>query len=317
MTDLIRAARRAAASVLFVLLAVPAFAQSQATTGEVKGRIVDAQGAVLPGVSHHRPQRCQRLRPDRRHRRSGAVHDAAAAARQLRGVDGAGRLRHGAAPGASSPSARRSPSTRRCSSPASPKRSPSPPPRRWSRRRRRSGRNRGQRGDRQPADQRAPLPGLRHPDPDRPDRHLARPAVVRRPARHQLERQHRRRRLQPAVLRRPARRRTEQQRLHGAPGRGAGVPGDRRRLLGRVRPIDRRAGQRGDQVGRQPGGRVGVLRQPPPRAGRQERLRSDTRRRPSSSSERRSAARSSATGCSSSAPTSSRSSATSGPSPST
>ena len=51
MTDLIRAARRAAASVLFVLLAVPAFAQSQATTGEVRGRIVDAQGAVLPGVA--------------------------------------------------------------------------------------------------------------------------------------------------------------------------------------------------------------------------------------------------------------------------
>ena len=177
--------------------------------------------------------------------------------------------------------------------------------------------DRGQRGDRQPADQRAPLPGLRHPDPDGPDRHLARPAVVRRPARHQLERQHRRRRLQPAVLRRPARRRAQQQRLHGAAGRGAGVPGDCRRLLGRVRAIDGRAGQRGDQVGRQPGGRRQRSTSTATASWPTRTPSISKRRRPSSSSGRRSAARSSATGCSSSAPTSSRSSATSGPSPST
>ena len=51
MTHLIPAARRAAAALLFVLLAVPAFAQSQATTAELNGRIVDAQGGVLPGVT--------------------------------------------------------------------------------------------------------------------------------------------------------------------------------------------------------------------------------------------------------------------------
>ena len=51
MTHLIPAARRAAAALLFVLMAVPAFAQSQATTAELNGRIVDAQGGVLPGVT--------------------------------------------------------------------------------------------------------------------------------------------------------------------------------------------------------------------------------------------------------------------------
>ncbi len=256
MTDLIHAARRAAASLLFVLLAVPAFAQSQATTGEVKGRIVDAQGAVLPGVSVTRPQRGQRLRSDGRHRRSGAVHDAAAAARHLSrcrwswpGSPRAKRpaqLTVGASVTLNQTLQLTGVAETITVSAASPLVETSTSIRTVDRR---------QRGDRQPADQRPPLPGLRHPDPDRPDRHLARPAVVRRPARHQLQRQHRRRRLQPAVLRRPARRRTQQQRLHGAAGRGAGVPGDRRRLLGRVRAIDGRSGQRGDQVGRQPGGR--------------------------------------------------------------
>ena len=94
MTDLIRAARRAAASMLFVLLAVPAFAQSQATTGEVKGRIVDAQGAVLPGVS-----------VTARNEANGYVRTAVTDDQGLftmpllppgsyRGVDGAGGLRH-------------------------------------------------------------------------------------------------------------------------------------------------------------------------------------------------------------------------------
>jgi len=32
-------------------LAVPARAQSQATTGEVNGRVTDAQGGTLPGAS--------------------------------------------------------------------------------------------------------------------------------------------------------------------------------------------------------------------------------------------------------------------------
>ena len=51
MTHPIRAAWRAAATLLLVLLAVPAFAQSQATTAELNGRVVDAQGGVLPGVT--------------------------------------------------------------------------------------------------------------------------------------------------------------------------------------------------------------------------------------------------------------------------
>ena len=51
MSQLRRPARRAAATLLLALLAVPAFGQSQATTAELNGRVVDAQGGVLPGVT--------------------------------------------------------------------------------------------------------------------------------------------------------------------------------------------------------------------------------------------------------------------------
>ena len=63
--------------------------------------------------------------------------------------------------------------------------------------------------------------------------------------------------------------------------------------------------------------RLGVLRQPPPRFGRQERVRPDRRADAAAVRRRRSAVPSARTGCSSSAPTSSRSSRTSAPSPST
>lgn len=39
------------AACLFVFAALPAFAQSQATTAEVNGRVTDAQGGVLPGAT--------------------------------------------------------------------------------------------------------------------------------------------------------------------------------------------------------------------------------------------------------------------------
>ncbi len=51
MSHLIPEGRRTAAALLFLLMATPAFAQSQATTAELNGRIVDAQGGVLPGVT--------------------------------------------------------------------------------------------------------------------------------------------------------------------------------------------------------------------------------------------------------------------------
>ena len=51
MTHLRLAARRTAVALLLALVAVPVFAQSQATTAEVSGRVVDAQGGVLPGVT--------------------------------------------------------------------------------------------------------------------------------------------------------------------------------------------------------------------------------------------------------------------------
>lgn len=46
-----RAVRRAVTTLLLGLLAVPAFGQSQATTAELNGRVLDAQGGVLPGVT--------------------------------------------------------------------------------------------------------------------------------------------------------------------------------------------------------------------------------------------------------------------------
>ena len=51
MTHLRHPARRAAVTLLFVFLAAPVFAQSQASTAELNGRVVDAQGGVLPGVT--------------------------------------------------------------------------------------------------------------------------------------------------------------------------------------------------------------------------------------------------------------------------
>jgi hypothetical protein len=44
-------ARLAALAVIGVLAAVSAFPQSQATTGEIRGRVVDESGGVLPGVT--------------------------------------------------------------------------------------------------------------------------------------------------------------------------------------------------------------------------------------------------------------------------
>ena len=105
----------------------------------------------------------------------------------------------------------------------------------------------------------------------------ARPAVVCRPARHQRERQHRRRRLQPAVLRRHPRRRAIEQRVHDPAGSDPGIPGGRGRLLGGVRPLDRRPGQRHHEVGHQHAARLALLCEPQQGLGRAERLRPERR----------------------------------------
>ena len=101
-----------------------------------------------------------------------------------------------------------------------------------------------------------------------------------------------------------------QQRLHRAAGVDPGVPGRRRRLLRRVRPLDRRPGQRDHQVGHEPPARLGLLRQPQPRLGREQRVRPERRADPAAV--RRVDRRPDHQGpiCSSSAPTSSRSSRT-------
>ena len=280
MTHLRHAARRAAVTLLLVLLAVPVFAQSQATTAELNGRVVDAQGGVLPGVT-----------VTARNEATGYVRTAV--------TDEAGRFTLPLLPPGTyavsmelagfASSQRQAVLTVGASvtvnqalqltgiaetvqvSGASPLVETSAFDPHLDRR---------QCGHREPADQRPPLPGLRHAHAHRAGRHLARPAVVCRSARHQRQRQHRRRRLQPAVLRRPARRRAQQQRLHRAAGRRSGVPGRGRRLLGRVRPVDRRPRQRHHQVGHQPDRRLGVLRQPPPQSGRQECVRADRRPHP-------------------------------------
>src|SRR5579859_7524639 len=51
MEDSMRLVTRAISILLVFLVAVCAFAQSQATTGVIEGTVVDASGAPLPGVT--------------------------------------------------------------------------------------------------------------------------------------------------------------------------------------------------------------------------------------------------------------------------
>ena len=90
------------------LTAVPASAQQ--TTGNITGRIIDAQNAAIPGVTVTAKQRADRVRPHRRQRR-GRRHlpPERAAGRHLRPHRRALRLRQRrAARASSSTSARRS-----------------------------------------------------------------------------------------------------------------------------------------------------------------------------------------------------------------
>ena len=75
-----------------------------------------------------------------------------------------------------------------------------------------------------------------------------------RPARRLQQHQPRRRRLQQRLLRRAGRRPARGDRHHAR--RGEGVPGDRDRRQRRVRPHRRRRRQRHHQVGHQPGARA-------------------------------------------------------------
>ena len=77
--------------------------------------------------------------------------------------------------------------------------------------------------------------------------------TFRRPARRLQQHQPRRRRLQQRLLRRAGRRPARGDRHHAR--RGQGVPGDRDRRQRRVRPHRRRRRQRHHQVGHQPGQR--------------------------------------------------------------
>ena len=80
----------------------------------------------------------------------------------------------------------------------------------------------------------------------------ARRHQLRRPARHAQQPGRRRRRQQQHVLRPDARpHRLGPRAVPVQPGRGAGVPGQPQRLLGRVRPRRRRGHQRRHQVGHQ------------------------------------------------------------------
>ena len=89
---------------------------------------------------------------------------------------------------------------------------------------------------------------------------------VRRPARRLQQHQPRRRRLQQRLLRRAGRRPARRDRHHARGGQG--VPGDRQRRAGRVRPHRRRRRQRHHQVGHQRDARQPV---PLPAAGRADR----------------------------------------------
>ena len=102
---------------------------------------------------------------------------------------------------------------------------------------------------------------------------LAQPALVRRSARHLLEHQRGRCGLQPAVLRRHPGRRAREHGVHPSAGSGAGIPGGRGGILGGVRTVHRRPGQRDHQVGQQREPRQRLLREPAPRPRGKERLR--------------------------------------------
>ena len=80
--------------VVALTLAVPALArrQSQATTAEINGRVVDAQGGVLPGVTVTARNPETGYIRDGGDQREGVFAAAAAAAGHLRRDDGAGRL---------------------------------------------------------------------------------------------------------------------------------------------------------------------------------------------------------------------------------
>ncbi len=70
-----------------------AWAQSQATTGEVGGRVVDAQGAVVPGVTVTVKSPNTGVAADGGDERGGALLPAAAAAGFLRSLLRAVRIR--------------------------------------------------------------------------------------------------------------------------------------------------------------------------------------------------------------------------------
>ena len=138
----------------------------------------------------------------------------------------------------------------------------------------------GARGGRQPARERPQLHRLRAHHARRHPRHARRRHQLRRPARHAQQPGHRRRRQQQHLLRPdPRPHRLRPRALPVQPGRGAGVPGQPQRLLGRVRPRGRRRHQRGHQVGHQRVPRLG-LRVLPRQVAQREQLRQQDPRRP-------------------------------------
>ena len=130
------------AACSFLLAAVPAFAQSQATTAEINGRVTDAQGGVLPGAT------VTVNSSDTGYTRSVVTNAEGLYTIPLLPP---GNYEHGGradglcarrAATSCSTSAPRRPSTRSSRWAACRRRSPSPPGRRWSRRRPRSARRR-------------------------------------------------------------------------------------------------------------------------------------------------------------------------------
>ena len=226
---------------------------AQQTTGNIPGRIVDAQGAAVPGVTVTAKNAADRLHPHRR------VTDAR---RHLSAERAAGRhLRpHAELPGFSRSSARASSSTSARRSTlnidsegraACRRASRSPASRRSSRRRPRRSAASSTSEHREPAAQR---PAVRQPGGDdsrrrprlplRPDQEHAVLAADRRRQRPQRQLPDRRRRQQRRHRRRPA---------AALPARGdPGVQLRHRALQGRVRPQQRRRDEHRHQERHEP-----------------------------------------------------------------
>ena len=241
-------------SLLFaIVVCLAASAAAQSATGSIEGVVSDQSGAVLPGVTVTVTQSQPALSRSAVTDDQGIFRVPLLPVGALRSERGAGRLH--AAQG-----------IRRQTDDRPDAQSDDPAGARVGLRNRAgavddagdrdeqvAGQLDGQRSvGAEPAGQRPQFHRFRAAHAGRDQRRAHRRHQLRRPARHAQFAGRRRRRQQQHVLRTVAGpHRIGPRAVSVQPGRGAGIPGEFERLLGRIRPRRRRRDQRGDQVGQQ------------------------------------------------------------------